>query len=110
MRKTLYAIPVAAVLTASIAAPAWSSGLLDTIKSQAAGSLGGTDAASVKDKLMDKVGLGSSTKARQDSGYQQGLSGVLSGDGGSSFSLAKVKDSLKKKVCDYVLNNASSLL
>ena len=149
-------------LTISLSAPAWSSGLMDSIKSQAAESLGGggsssqaatglgalggaggvgsalglpsissntagnaagvlqyciqnkylggTDASSVKDKLLDKVGIGSKQSQQQDTGYQQGLSGVLSGNGGSSFDLGKLKSSVKEKACSYVLNNASSLL
>lgn len=150
-------------LTLSLAAPAWSSGLMDSIKSQAAESLGGggsssqsvsglgalggagggvgsalglpgissntagnaagvlqyciqnkylggTDASSVKDKLMDKVGIGTKQSQQQDTGYQQGLNGVLSGNGGSSFDLGKLKSSIKEKACNYVLSNASSLL
>lgn len=72
--------------------------------------LGGTDASSVKDKLLDKVGMGSQQSQQKDTGYQQGLSGMLSGSGGSSFDLGKLKSSLKEKACSYVLDNASSLL
>jgi hypothetical protein len=163
MHKASCAVLMMSALTLSLAAPAWSSGLMDSIKSQAAESLGGgggsssqsvsglgalggaggvgsalglpsisgntagnaagvlqyciqnkylggTDASSVKDKLLDKVGIGSKQSQQQDTGYQQGLSGVLSGNGGSSFDLGKLKSSVKEKACSYVLNNASSLL
>ncbi len=72
--------------------------------------LGGTDATSVKGKLLDKVGLGSQQEQQQDSSYQQGLAGILSGSDGSSFDVNKLKSDLKDKACGYVLDNASSLL
>lgn len=72
--------------------------------------LGGTDAAGVKDKLLGKVGLGTEQAQKKDTGYQQGLGGILSGSDGSSFSLDKIKGDVKEKACDYVLENASSLL
>jgi hypothetical protein len=161
--KTLHTVLLASALTVSLSAPAWSSGLMDSIKSQAAESLGGggsassqsatasgtvggtaglgsalglpsiggntagnaagvlqyciqnkylggTDASSVKDKLLDKVGIDSQQEQKQDSGYQKGLTGMLSGSDGSSFDLNKLKSSLKDKACGYVLDNASSLL
>src|SRR5690606_40230601 len=57
--------------------------------------LGGADAAGVKDKLLDKVGLGTPQEQQQDAGYQQGVGGILSGSDGSSFDLAKLKSDLK---------------
>ena len=35
---------------------------------------------------------------------------MVTGSGGKSFSLDKVKGDLKEKACDYVLDNAKSLL
>ncbi|CAM5786259.1 DUF2501 domain-containing protein [Castellaniella caeni] len=162
MRKTLSTICLASALSVCLAAPAWSSDLLGSLKSEAAKSLGGadtssqstsglggllgggatgsalglpglsdgmagnaagvlqyciqnkylggTDATSVKDNLLNKVGLGSAQKQQQDTGYQQGLGGVLSGSNGSSFDFSKVKGELKDKACNYVLENASSLM
>lgn len=72
--------------------------------------LGASGAASVKDKLLSKLDLDGTQAQQQDTGYQQGLSGLLSGSDGSSFDLATVKGNLKEKACDYVLENASSLL
>jgi len=163
MRKTLHTVLLATAFTIGLSAPAWSSGLMDGIKSQAAESLGGSgstssqstsalgalggagglgsalglpsiggntagnaagvlqyciqnkylgaaDASNVKDKLLDKVGIGTQQEQQQDPGYQQGVAGMLSGSDGSSFDLNKLKSDLKDKACSYVLDNASSLL
>lgn len=66
-------------------------------------------AQGVKDSLMGKLGLGSN-KAQQDQGYQSGLSGMLTGSDGKNFSLEGVSGKVKQKACDYVLDNAKSLL
>lgn len=72
--------------------------------------LGESGAASVKDKLLNKFDQGGTPAQQQDTGYQQGLNGLLSGSDGSTFDLAAIKGNLKEKACDYVLENASSLL
>lgn len=163
MMKTLHTVLIASALTISLSAPAWSAGFMDSLKSQAAESLGGgestssqsssalgalgggaglgsalglpsiggntagnaagvlqyciqnkylggTDASGVKDKLLDKVGMGTQQKQQQDPGYQQGIAGMLSGSDGSSFDLNRLKGDLKDKACGYVLDNASSLI
>lgn len=163
MMKPLRTVLLATALTVSLSAPAWSAGLLDSIKNQAAESmggsgstssqstsalgalggaaglgsalglpgisgdtagnaagvlqyciqnkyLGGTAASNVKGKLLDKVGLGTRQEQQQDSSYQKGLAGILSGSDGSSFNVSKLKSDLKDKACSYVLDNASSLL
>ena len=66
-------------------------------------------AAQVKDQLLGKIGLGQKEEPK-DEGYLGGLSGVITGSDGKSFSLDKVKGSLKEKACDLVLDNAKSLL
>lgn len=66
-------------------------------------------AAGVKDAVLGKIGLGGG-KESQDKGYQSGLGGILSGSDGASFDLGKIKADLKEKACDYVLDNAKSLL
>lgn len=152
MKSTLVHRMSAVLLAATLAAPAWSAGLLDSVKEQAGQYLGGgghaasssssmgsglglpaigsgtssnvagvleycvknnylnpANAQGVKDKLLGKIGLGGG-QAEQDSGYQQGLGGVLKGSDGSSFSLDRVKGNLKEKACDYVLDNAKSFI
>ena len=66
-------------------------------------------AAQVKNQLLGKMGLGQKEEPK-DEGYMSGLSGMVTGSGGKSFNLDKVKGDLKEKACDYVLDNAKSLL
>lgn len=66
-------------------------------------------AAQVKNQLLGKMGLGQKEEPK-DEGYMSGLSGMVTGSGGKSFSLDKIKGDLKEKACDYVLDNAKSLL
>ncbi|MBS0465902.1 MAG: DUF2501 domain-containing protein [Proteobacteria bacterium] len=66
-------------------------------------------AGQVKNQLLGKMGLGQKEEPK-DEGYMSGLSGMVTGSGGKSFSLDKVKGDLKEKACDYVLDNAKSLL
>ena len=66
-------------------------------------------AAQVKDQLMGKMGLGQKEEPK-DEGYTSGLSGMIKGSDGKSFSLDSVKGKAKEKACDFVLDNAKSLL
>ena len=66
-------------------------------------------AAAVKDQLLGKIGLGQKEEPK-DEGYLSGVTGMVTGKDGKSFSLDKVKGNLKEKACDLVLNNAKSLL
>ena len=66
-------------------------------------------AAQVKDQLLGKLGLGQQEQPK-DTGYQNGLMGMVTGSDGQTFSLDKIKGNLKEKACDFVLNNAKSLL
>ena len=66
-------------------------------------------AAQVKNQLLGKMGLGQKEEPK-DQGYQNGLMGMVTGADGKSFSLDKVKSNLKEKACDFVLDNAKSLI
>jgi hypothetical protein len=66
-------------------------------------------AAEVKNQLLGKLGLGQQEQPK-DQGYQDGLMGMIKGNNGQSFSLDKVKSNLKEKACDFVLDNAKSLI
>ena len=66
-------------------------------------------AAQVKDQLLGKMGLGKKEEPK-DEGYQSGLAGLVKGSDGKSFSLDKIKGNLKEKACDFVLDNAKSLI
>lgn len=66
-------------------------------------------AAQMKDQLLGKMGLGKKEEPK-DEGYANGLSGLIKGSNGQTFSLDKVKGQMKEKACDFVLDNAKSLL
>ena len=66
-------------------------------------------AAQVKDQLMGKMGLGQKEEPK-DEGYMSGLSGMIKGSDGKTFSLDSIKGKAKEKACDFVLDNAKSLL
>lgn len=66
-------------------------------------------AAQVKNQLLGKIGLGQKEEPK-DEGYLSGLSGMVTGSGGKTFDLGKIKGDLKEKACDFVLDNAKSLI
>lgn len=70
-------------------------------------------AAGLKNKLLGALG-GESAASRKDSGYQQGLQGILHGSDGQQFNLGQqtgaLKEKLTGKVCDAVLKKGGSLL
>jgi hypothetical protein len=59
--------------------------------------------------LNANMGLGQKEEPK-DEGYLSGLSGMVTGSGGKTFNLDKVKGDLKEKACDFVLDNAKLLL
>lgn len=71
--------------------------------------LGADKAARVKSQLLGKMGLGQHEEPK-DEGYKNGLVGMITGSNGQSFSLDSVKSKAREKACDYVLENAASLL
>lgn len=60
----------------------------------------------LKEKLLGK--FGGQSEATQDSGYKQGLSGVLQGGNGQSFNLGNLKGTLAKQMCKHVADKAVS--
>lgn len=66
-------------------------------------------AAQVKDQLLGKLGM-QKQQEPEDKGFQGGLAGLVTGADGKSFSIAKLKGSLKEKACDFVLSNAKNLI
>ncbi|KKB61850.1 hypothetical protein WM40_20840 [Robbsia andropogonis] len=71
--------------------------------------LNASNAQTVKDKLLQNAGL-SGTTAQRDSGYREGVSGLLQGSNGTTLNLDNIKDNLKRKACDYVLDHAKSFI
>ncbi len=66
-------------------------------------------AAQMKGQLLGKMGLGAQEEPK-DEGYQSGLTGLITGSGGKSFDMDKIKGDLREKACDFVLDHAGSLL
>lgn len=66
-------------------------------------------AAQVKDQLLGKLGMQKQEEPK-DTGSQNGLGGLVTGSNGKSFSIDKLKGDLKEKACDFVLDNAKSLI
>ena len=60
----------------------------------------------LKNKLLGS--LGAPAQAKQDAGYQQGLSGMLQGGDGQSFNLASLKGTIAKKLCESVADKATA--
>ncbi len=71
--------------------------------------LNASNAQSVKNKLLSKVGLSSAT-AQQDNGYREGAAGLLQGNNGTSLNMDNIKSNLRQKACDYVLSHAKSFI
>ncbi len=68
--------------------------------------LSGAGGESVKEKLLGSI----TGKKEQEAAYASGTGGLLTGTNGSSLNLESLKSNLKEKACDYVLNNAKSLI
>lgn len=72
-------------------------------------------ATQMADRLLSSMGLpttqGHTTPvASQDQGYLNGLAGMIISPSGEFLSLEQIKGNAKDKACDFVLNNAQSLL
>lgn len=118
-------------LSAAVVTPAVAANFMDALKDQAAGFsmpsvgtgtmgnaagvlqycvknnyLAGGDAGAVKDRLLAQV----TGQKPQQAGYAAGAKGLLQGSDGSSLNLKGISSKLKEKACDYVLDNAKSLI
>ncbi|QKJ85557.1 DUF2501 domain-containing protein [Paramixta manurensis] len=72
-------------------------------------------AASVKDKVMDKLGLASQTEQAKQTDYQQGLAGLLNTGNGQPLDLKSLSNTplgekVKTKACDVVLKQGKAFL
>ncbi len=72
--------------------------------------LGAGGAASVKDKLMDK--LGGPSRASTDNGYNSGARGILQDSHGKTLDLSGsgLKAKATEQVCEKILSQGKSLL
>ena len=73
--------------------------------------LGGADAASVKDRLLDKLSGGNRRAAAKDPGYASGVRGILGTSDGQRVDLTGggLKAEVTRRVCDQVLDRAKSM-
>jgi hypothetical protein len=71
--------------------------------------LSGAGPASIKNQLMRKIPGG---KPASDTGYVEGSQGILTGSDGKKMDLTGggLKAELSKKACDFVLNQAKSMI
>jgi len=71
--------------------------------------LSGASASSVKDHLMSKIPGG---QPASDAGYVDGSKGILTSSDGKKMDLtgSGLKAELTKKACDFVLNQAKSMI
>ncbi|WP_296227113.1 DUF2501 domain-containing protein [Ralstonia sp. UBA689] len=69
---------------------------------------GASGAASVKDKLLGRLGGAPAS----DAGYADGAKGILTGSDGSKFDLSGdgLKKQITKQACDKILSQGKSLL
>ncbi|PLC41410.1 hypothetical protein C0Q88_17635 [Ralstonia pickettii] len=67
---------------------------------------GATDAASVKDKLLGKLGGAPASNP----GYTDGTKGILTSADGNTFDLSALKSQITRQACDKILAQGKSLL
>ncbi|WP_157956704.1 DUF2501 domain-containing protein [Salinicola halimionae] len=60
----------------------------------------------VKNGLLEKIG--GQSQAEENDSYQQGLSGLLDGGNGQTFSLTNLKDKAGEKACGMITDKAMS--
>ncbi|WP_297205942.1 DUF2501 domain-containing protein [uncultured Pluralibacter sp.] len=74
-----------------------------------------TDAQNVKDKVLDKLGLGSTEKQQQDTDYTNGIQGLLNAQNGQQLNLSTLGNTelgkkVKAKACDLVLKQGAKFI
>ncbi len=74
-----------------------------------------TNADNVKNQVLDKLGLSTPEKQKQDTGYLEGLQGLLSSNNGQQLNLetlgsSPLAEKVKTKACDLVLKQGVNYL
>ena len=74
-----------------------------------------TDAQNVKNQVLDKLGLSTPEKQKQDTNYLDGLQGLLNSNNGQQLDLNTLGNSslakqVKTKACDLVLKQGVNFL
>ena len=74
-----------------------------------------TNTENVKNQVLDKLGLGTAEKQKEDTGYLEGLQGLLNSNNGQQLNLSTLGSSplaekVKTKACDLVLKQGAKFL
>jgi len=74
-----------------------------------------TNTENIKNQVLDKLGLGTAEKQKEDTGYLEGLQGLLNSNNGQQLNLSTLGSSplaekVKTKACDLVLKQGVSFL
>jgi len=74
-----------------------------------------TDVNNVKDQVLDKLGLNTQAEQKKDTGYMDGIEGLLNAKDGQKLDLDSLGNSelgkkVKKKACDLVLKQGVNFL
>ena len=69
----------------------------------------------VKNQVLDKLGLNTATKQKKDTGYMEGLEGLLNAKDGQKLDLDSLGNTelgkkVKAKACDFVLKQGVSFI
>ncbi|MEF3088468.1 DUF2501 domain-containing protein [Raoultella scottia] len=74
-----------------------------------------TNTENIKNQVLDKLGLGTAEKQKEDTGYLEGLQGLLNSNNGQQLNLSTLGSSplaekVKTKACDLVLKQGAKFL
>lgn len=74
-----------------------------------------TNTENIKNQVLDKLGLGTAEKQKKDTGYLEGLQGLLNSNNGQQLNLSTLGSSplaekVKTKACDLVLKQGAKFL
>ncbi|AJF71559.1 MULTISPECIES: DUF2501 domain-containing protein [Raoultella] len=74
-----------------------------------------TNTENVKNQVLDKLGLGTPEKQKEDTGYLEGLQGLLNSNNGQQLNLSTLGSSplaekVKTQACDLVLKQGAKFL
>ncbi|MVT05518.1 hypothetical protein CD006_23355 [Enterobacter sp. 10-1] len=74
-----------------------------------------TNTENIKNQVLDKLGLGTAEKQKEDTGYLEGLQGLLNSNNGQQLNLTTLGSSplaekVKTKACDLVLKQGAKFL
>lgn len=72
--------------------------------------LNASNAQQLTQQLLGQLGVTPQAAQQQDTGYQNGMLGMIVGPNGQLYNLDQIKGNAKNKACDFVLNQAQNFL